>query len=361
MDLIDLRRVELRFLLHECSIDTFITYLTTDCQLHEKVFKKHWITSVYFLDDAHSRTFTESFRARQRRKRKHSRFRLPLQGSFLCSASIGGKSEKRKSAPRRLCFEEIEAWAKAESALPDVRPFVLAHYSRRHFKNAGGSIRVTIDSCCQFFLFERGNVEAVPLEPSGEAEFRRVEVKYRRNASASAENIMEELRRLGALPVISKKGQALDLYGSYLSKRYGIGAKKYKELPGKAIEVKFTLEGSRVEHMYAHLLQRDFSPLRRDEHYPYVVTVSTCNCYFGRHHDGGMVEAVKLVLQGSNISVVRKGQGYIMNRRLGIIERSEEKHFGTVYDGRGGLCALVAHLGHGLIHVGNLFRFKKSA
>ena len=359
MQSLDSRRFEKRLLLHERHREALLCLLHKH-GLRERRFRRQCVKTMYLIDDPQTRTFDDSFRARQRRMRTSPAPSLSgFRGKFLCTSSTGAHGQKVKSAPIWLPLKEAVLWAKEASGLPSIRPYFLVRYRREHFGGSKKSFRVTVDHACEFFLFLPEKNEAAPLSPTGEEGFFRVEIKFARRSRRRAEIIAAELAALGAIPVISKKGQALDLAGTWFANHFGIKDRKERELRGKAVEVKLTLEHGKLEDAFAALILEKL-PALRDKTYPFVITTTTCNCYWGWKRGAQCVEGARATLQGANATLVSKTGSTLLDAELGIIERAEVKRPGLAYSGTGGLDEFARLVDPSWQYVGALFRFKKS-
>lgn len=339
MKTIDLTRLERRFIVPKEEAASLLKCLNKASKSlsHDKEI----VQTIYLNDDNLSASWKMSLKARRYLKRPDIEA-IDINPSELFKCELkkerAGNPVKTKtkvySTLPNFCF-----WA--TTRLSDVlgstslRPHVLSQYRRRHFlplpTNNNLEMRVTADTEMAYGFFPKDR----PFVWTGKENGLRVEIKTNPELTDSAayKEIVILLQQHGAIPVISKKGQAYNLHAKYLNQQFG--SKIQKELLDTEAEAKFLINHPQPTALFFEIrkaLQNREIPGFSLDSYPHTHSSDSINFYWdtGREKTNGL----KLLYKGLFFRAVTKAKTRILKDAYGLnclMVRQEKKGERTEY------------------------------
>ncbi len=329
-------------------------------------FPNSHVQTIYLMDDEQTLSIDTSFRARRYLPTRFDPITLKniLSEKFFFEIkryqNQNGHLERIKTPRQETTLKEAVEIANSlnQTFLP-LRPYLAIGYERKHWIK-GDNLRITIDSAINFWFFPKESTEANRLETPKEHNVLRIEAKFNSSSESEANNFLIELANLGALPIITKKQQALNMIREWHDKRFAC-LRMQKEIPDSEIEAKISVAGD-SNQLFSNLIREEFAPFVFDNSFPFVLTSGSVNHYWNKEKSTETKEQAKALFHVRSFDLVFKDGYKVIDPSLGIIERREKKLKGFMYDDQG-LTGLIHRQGiflDPLKHIGYLFRSRKA-
>lgn len=311
MKTIEFKRLERRFIVPKEAMAPVLKEL--DRTLKRLFYDKEIVQTVYLNNDDLPASWTCSLKARRYLKNPAETTEtvdIDPEELFKCELKKDGAKDQAKIKTKNyLTIPGFCSWAaarlKSASDPAPLRPHILSQYRRFHFTLKGNSeMRVTADMETGYGFFPQDR----PFVWIGKEDGLRVEIKTTPEMinGTACKKIINLLQQHGALPVISKKGQAYNLHARYLNRQFG--SKMQKELINTEAEAKFLIDHPQPSVFFLEIkkaLQSGKIPGFCFGSYPYVHSGNSINFYWNAAEEKAANE-LKLLFKGLFFRAVTK-------------------------------------------------------